>query len=111
MAALAVTLRRLPALTRLLIAGNEIGDQGVASLFANLSKDDFKALERLWLRSNEITDAGMTTLVAALDAGRLPMLLLDQLCARNIVAFFFAHNQASAPAVQAVVDALVKRSQ
>ena len=74
-AALAAPLRKHPALKKLLLTGCEIGDEGVASLFANLGKDDFKALEWLWLKANQITDAGMATLVAALDAGRLPRLI------------------------------------
>ena len=77
----------------------------MASLVANLGKDDFKALERLWLGNNQITDAGMTTLVAALDAGRLPR-LNDQ--ADNVI---LKQNRASVSAVQAVEDALAKRSQ
>ena len=107
MAALAAPLRKLPALIMLMLAHNGIGDEGVASLFANLGKDDFKALEDLWLANNQITDAGMATLVAALDAGRLPM-LLDQ---EDDKKYFLQQNRASASAVQAVEDALAKRSQ
>ena len=78
LAALAAPLRRLPALRMLLLWDNQIGDEGVASLFTNLGKDDYKALETLWLGDNMITDAGVTTLVAALDAGRLPRLSIDR---------------------------------
>ena len=80
----------------------------MASLVANLGKDDFKALEELWLGHNQITDAGMTTLVAALDAGRLPRLLNNR---DNEKKYFVQQNRASASAVQAVEDALAKRSQ
>ena len=107
-AALAAPLRKLPALKELYLPGNEIGDEGVASLFANLGKDDFKALQQFWLAHNHITDAGMATLVAALDAGRLPRLRNDQVGDKM---FFVKHNHTSASAVQAVRDALAKRSQ
>ena len=80
----------------------------MASLFANLGKDDFKALELILLGLNQITDAGMATLVAALDAGRLPRLRNDQ---DNDERYFLSSNHASASAVQAVVGALAKRSQ
>ena len=107
-AALAAPLRKLPALAKLLLLDNAFGDEGVASLFADLGKDDFKALEYLWLGANQITDAGMTTLVAALDAGRLPRLLNDR---DDDKMFFVQDNCASAAAIQAVEDALAKRSQ
>ena len=107
-AALAAPLRKLSALKQLHLGFCDMGDEGVASLFANLGKDDFKALEYLWLWSNQITDAGMTTLVAALDAGRLPRLLNDQDTDKK---YFLQQNPASASAVQAVEDALAKRSQ
>ena len=105
-AALAAPLRKLPALTNLLLVNNEIGDEGVASLFANLGKDDFKVLEHLWLGFNQITDAGMTTLVAAIDTDRLPRLHNDM---KN--QYFLQQYRASASAVQAVEDALAKRSE
>ena len=107
-AALAAQLRRLPELMTLLLVDNGIGDEGVASLFANLGKDDFKAFQHLWLTDNQITDAGMATLVAALDAGRLPRLLNDQVIDKTL---FVQRNRASASAVQAVEDALANRSQ
>ena len=107
-AELAAPLRKRPALMKLLLPDNKIGDEGVASLLANLGKDDFKALEQLWLGFNEITDAGMATLVAAIDAGRLPRLLNQQDPEKR---FFLQQNRASASAVQAVEDALAKRSQ
>ena len=106
-AALAAPLRKRP-LTMLILPICHIGDEGVASLFANLGKDDFKALETLWLGMNQITDAGMATLVAALDAGRLPRLLNDR---DEDKKYFVQLNPASASAIQAVEDALAKRSQ
>jgi len=102
-AALCAPLRKLPALKKLSLADCEIGDEGVATLVAGLRKDDFKALERLWLGYNEITDAGAAKLVATIDAGGLPKLVDND--------YFLEGNAVTAAAVQAVLDALAKRSQ
>jgi len=102
-AALAAPLRKMPALSQLLLSRCEIGDEGVASLVDNLGKDDFKALEQLLLYTNKITDAGMAKLLAALEAGGLPKLVN--------VPNMLLNNPASAVAVEAVKHALVKRSQ
>ena len=67
-AALAAPLRTKSGLTGVHLEGCLIGDEGVASLVANLGKDDFKTLEVLDLENNEITDAGMATLIAAIKA-------------------------------------------
>ena len=101
-AALSAMLRKRP-LTCLFLVGCEIGDEGVASLFADLGKDDFKSLEMLELDHNDITDAGTTTLIAAIDAGRLPKLQQQQDNGLH-------GNPASAAALKAVQDALSKRS-
>jgi len=93
----------LPALKVLHLANCEIGDEGVATLVADLGKDDFKALEKLWLAGNKITDAGMVKIVAAIDAGGLPK-LVDHV-------YFLGGNAATAAAAQAVHAALAKRSQ
>ena len=108
MAALAAPLRKLPALTRLILVMNQTGDEGAASLFANLGKDDFKALQRLWLGANQITDAGMTMLVAAIDTGRLPRLRSDRYGDKE---YFLRQNRASASAVQAVELSLIHISE
>ena len=100
MAALALALRKLPALKELHLTDCEIGE-GVASLVANLGKDDFKKLEYLFLQKNKIGDVGAAKLVAALDAGGLPMLIVCPV----------SDNPAITRAVQAVEDALAKRSQ
>jgi len=100
-AALAAPLRKLPALTSLYIDLCEIGDEGVASLVANLGKDDFKALQHLLLYNNKITDAGVAKLLAALEAGGLPKLVNKP--------YLLKDNPASAVAVEAVHQALVKR--
>ena len=76
---------------------------GVASLVADLGKDDFKALEVLRLHHNKITDAGVAKLLAALDAGGLPKLVNQPNLLKD--------NPASAVAVEAVNHALAKRSQ
>jgi len=102
-AALAAPLRKLPALSQLLLGRCVIGDEGVASLVDNLGKDDFKALQHLRLSNNKITDAGVAKLLAALDAGGL-LKLVSYNC-------FIHNNPASAVAVEAVNHALVKRSQ
>jgi len=95
---LAPALRKLPALRDLLIANCEIGDEGVASLVANLGKNDFKSLKDLSIGYNQTTGAGMARLVAAIDAGCLPALDYDD--------GMFLHDPASASAVK---DALAKR--
>ena len=103
--ALAAPLCKMPAFNQLASVRCDIDDEGVASLVANLGKDDFKALKQLWLAGNNINDAGMSSLAAALDAGRLPSL-------RNGHAYdmlFLEQNPASASAVQAVKDALARR--
>ena len=101
-AALAAPLRKLPALETLFLWDCcEIGDEGVASLVDNLGKDDFKALDELCIDSNKITDAGMAKLLAALDAGGLPKLVNQP--------YLLDENPASAVAVEAVHEALVKR--
>ena len=71
-AALAAPLRKLTALKWLELSTCAIGDEGVASLVADLGKDDFKSLKKLHLARNPISDAG--PLVAALDRGALPCL-------------------------------------
>ena len=103
-------LRKRPALVGLVLSNCDIDDEGVASLFANLGKDDFKALVTLWISQNKITDAGMSTLATAIDAGGLPKLHSIP-TNPHFDMFFLQHNRASASAVQAVKDALAKRSQ
>jgi len=107
-AALAAPLRKLPALDRLLLGCCEIGDEGVTSLVGNLGKDDFKALELLYLEGNKITDAGVAKLLAALEAGGLPK-LVNQTNMLNQSINMLKDNPASAVAVAAVHEALVKR--
>jgi len=99
MTALAAPLRKLPALNSLDLGNCELGDKGVASLVANLGKDDFKALTALYLHNNKITDAGCATLSRALDDGVCPAL--------QILRFGrLVNNPASEAARQAVRDAL-----
>ena len=100
LAALAATVRKLPALESLHLGYCGIGDKGVASLVANLGKDDFKALAALILIECKVGDVGAAKIVAALDAGGLPML---RTCP------FYIRSLASAAALQAVKDALAKR--
>ena len=95
-AALAAPLRKLPALECLYLLDCELGDEGVASLFADLGKNDFKKLRDISLEKDKITDIGCATLVKAIDDGRLPSLEevphLDD-------------NPATDAALQAVADA------
>ena len=99
-AALAPGLRKLAALESLYLCGCEIGDEGVASLFANLGKDDFKALEDLDIEHNEITDVGMAKLLSAINSGGVP----------NLAGLEAGHgNDASDEAVKAVHDAIQRR--
>jgi len=95
-AALAAPLRKLPALEHLLLFECKIGDEGVASLFADLGKDDFKKLEQISLEDNKITDIGCATLVKVIDGGRLP----------SLKGLDLDDNPATDAANQAVYDAL-----
>jgi len=104
---LAAPLCKMPAFNQLASVRCDIDDEGVASLVANLGKDDFKALKQLWLAGNNINDAGMSSLAAALDAGRLPSLRKGH---ASYDMLFLEQNPASASSVQAVKDALAKRS-
>ena len=70
--ALSTVLKESPVLECLDLGTCGIDDEGVASLVANLGKDDFKALKTLRLDKNDLTDVGCAKLVAALRAGALP---------------------------------------
>ena len=80
--ALAPALRRLPALARLRLLGNPLGDEGIAALVAPpppagalpLPIGGLKKLKLLDLMQTQVTDAGCTALAAALDSGMLPAL-------------------------------------
>ena len=79
--ALVAPLRKLPAFKTLHIHTCEIGDEGVASLVADLGKDDFKALETLYLccpfnsaETNLPTDQSCTTLISVLNSAAIPKL-------------------------------------
>ena len=100
-AALAVPLRTMPVLRQLVLVGCGLGDEGVASLVANLRRGDFGALEFLNLRDNGITDAGCATLARALaaefPAGGVAFPALHTVCV--------AGNPASEAAEDAVLEA------
>jgi len=74
MAALAPVLQKLTLLTNLVLWGNHVGDDGLASLVDNLGKDDFKKLEELDLDYNDVTDVGCAKLVSAIKARAMPCL-------------------------------------
>ena len=100
-AALAAPLRKLPALRDLDLVACKIGDEDVASLVANLGKDDFKALEDLALDINKITDAGCATLARVLRASPTALPLLTELALYGNPASVAAQKQP-----QAVLDGL-----
>ena len=107
--ALAPALRKLPALQALYLMKCGIVDKDMASLFADLGKNDFKKLDTLFLVNNVITDAGVASLVTAIDAGALPALKNNEVRFRLFGGHF--DNPASDAAIEAVQKALVKRSQ
>ena len=83
LAALAPALRRRPALRSLNLAGNPLGDEGLAALLAPPPPaagtppppaGGLKQLRRLDLDRTEVTDDGCAALAAALDSGALPAL-------------------------------------
>jgi len=84
--ALAPALRRLPALERLDLGRNPLGDEGLAALVAPPppagapppTTGGLAKLEVLGLGDTQITNAGCGTLAAALDGGGLPA--LEHLC-------------------------------
>jgi len=98
--ALAAPLRKLPALELLNLCSCGIGDEAMASLVADLGKDDFKALERLYLDGNNSTDAACAPLVSAIDGGRMP----------RIGCILLDHNSASSDAARRAVAVAVSRA-
>ena len=101
---MAAPLRKLPSLEHLELGKCEVGDEGMASLVADLGDDHFEALEGINLYGNMISDEGAAMLVSAIDAGGLPSL---QLSLNN---FFMSHNPASDDAIYSVREAVAKRS-
>ena len=84
--ALAPALRRLPALKRLALIGNPVGDEGLGALVAPLPPagalspptEGLTKLKELFLSRTQITDAGCAALASALGRSVLPALkLLD----------------------------------
>jgi len=71
-AALAKVLRRAPALLSLKLSICKLGDDGVAMLLKDLSKDDFKTLQVLDLENNDVTIASATLIASAIERGMLP---------------------------------------
>ena len=72
--ALAAYLRQMPALEVLCLEDCMLGDEGLASLLANLGKDDFKALRHLYLNNNHLTEAAGKTIVSAVNGESLQSL-------------------------------------
>ena len=73
-AVLAAVLRKLPVLTSLDLEETDLGDEGVASLVADLGEDDFKALEHIDLDSNRLTIVSGTVIASAIGGSALPRL-------------------------------------
>ena len=104
--ALAPALRRLPALERLNLMGNPLGDEGLAALVASpppppagtppTTTGGLKKLELLHLGNTQFTDAGCAALAAARGSGVLPALQRLNLDSTH----------ASAAAIDAVYEAL-----
>ena len=75
-------MRRRPALERLWLDDNPLGDEGIAALLAPSPPDGapppttggLAKLKVLDLERTQITDAGCAALAAALDSGALPAL-------------------------------------
>ena len=72
--ALVMPLRKLPALKKMMLVHCDIGDDGVASLVANLGNNDFKELTELWLDCNNISYGGLNSVHAAVEHGMMPAL-------------------------------------
>ena len=92
---LAPALRQLPKLETLSLRGNEITDQGLASLLAPPTAGVLPSLATLWLDGNQITDEGCATLASALRGGALPTM-------QRYYNLRLSGNPASAAAQQAV---------
>ena len=81
--ALAPALRQRPALARLGLERNPLGDEGIAALVAppppagaqRTTTGALTKLTVLYLSHTQITDAGCATLASALDNGALPALV------------------------------------
>ena len=80
--ALAPALRRRPALERLILWGNPLGDEGIAALVApptpavapSPPTGGLAKLKELDLEHTYVSDAGCAALAAALDGGAMPAL-------------------------------------
>ena len=79
--ALAPALRLRPALVRLDLQGNPLGDEGLAALVAPPppTTGGLAKLRELYLHWTQITNDCCATLVAALESGALPALVVVNL--------------------------------
>jgi len=98
-AALAVPLRA-GCIKELYLPDCNIDDEGMASLFANLNKEDFKVLDSLFMSSNALTDKGCAMMVSAIDSDRMPSLETIRLSMNECV---------SDAARDAIKEAIVRR--
>jgi hypothetical protein len=82
-------LQMCPALESLSFAANEIDDEGLKALLAELDAGCTPNLARLKINQNQITDAGFGLFVAALSRGQLS----------NLKTLAFGQNKIGSPAV------------
>jgi len=93
--ALAPTLQRLPALERLTLDFNPLGDEGLAALVAPPpppagapppTTGVLPKLRQLNLNNTQVDDAGCAALASALSSGALPALRSTSIALRGIPA-------------------------
>jgi len=96
---LAAALRKHSTLARVVICG--LGDEDMALLMANLSKNEFKALRAICFERNTLSDAACAHVIAALDAGALPEIVAIELVGVSPAA--------STALTESVVRAVVRR--
>ena len=94
--ALAPALRRRPTLEGLSLAGNPLGDEGLAALVAPPPETGALArLKRLDLDRSQIGNSGGAALAAALERGAMPV--LEKLLFSSAAAAAAAHACVKAP--------------
>ena len=62
------------SLTELMLAGNQIGDEGMMAFSTSIASGSLASLEQLGLQSNQIGDEGMKAFSTALSSGSLASL-------------------------------------
>ena len=62
------------SLTELMLAGNQIGDEGMMAFSTSIASGSLASLEKLFLNDNQIGDEGMKAFSSALSSGSLASL-------------------------------------